>query len=362
MNLIRRFIKPERLRELSLLLIIILSVSFFNSQIENYNVEWRFFYRVTGSIAVIAVVAVGQTLVVLTRNIDLSVGAIVGFTAFFIGRQASEHQDLTPVLVVALAMGAGALMGLGNGLLVAYAKIPAIVVTLGTMALYRGILFEYSDASTITTRQLPDWIKNLPRDTVYVFDSWGGLEIRTIMVVAVAAAIIFQFVLSMLPFGRQLYAIGSNPDTAQTAGIPARRTVTLAYVLCGALSGLGGFLFLARQGTISIEAGGGLELDVVAAVVVGGVNIFGGSGTIIGAMLGAILIGIFQQSLIRLDINEFWKDALLGVFILIAVAGDSLFLNRLRALWSRSELKLRTLEQSGSASDETGEAVLVAKS
>jgi rhamnose transport system permease protein len=153
--------------------------------------------------------------------------------------------------------------------------------------------------------------------------------------------VIFQLVLLYLPFGRRLYAIGSNPDASQVAGLPSRRIVTLAFTLCGALSGLGGFMYLVRFGTITVEAGRGLELQVVAAVVVGGVNIFGGSGTMFGAMLGAVLIGTLDQSLIRVQaISEFWRDAVLGLFILAAVSIDAVLLNRIRDFWSGAELEL----------------------
>ena len=139
-----------------------------------------------------------------------------------------------------------------------------------------------------------------------------------------------------MPWGRRLYAIGSNPDAADFVGLPAQRTVFTAFVLCGALAGLAGFMFLARFGTITVVAGLGLELQSVAAVVVGGVNIFGGSGTAVGAMLGAILIDLLEQSLIRwLSISEFWRDAILGLLILVAVAIDAVVLNRLRAYWAQ---------------------------
>ena len=169
----------------------------------------------------------------------------------------------------------------------------------------------------------------------------GEIEIRLLVGMAIVVVIVFQLLVIYLPYGRRLYAIGSNPEAASTAGLPARRIVLVAFVLCGALAGLGGFFFLARFGTITVQAAQGLELQVVAAVVVGGVNIFGGSGTMIGALLGAVLIGTLEQSLIRMRINEFWKDATLGVLILLAVASDALILNRLRDIWARSALSPR---------------------
>ncbi|MEQ8695494.1 MAG: hypothetical protein RLT05_02920 [Bauldia litoralis] len=167
----------------------------------------------------------------------------------------------------------------------------------------------------------------------------GEFDFRAMFMLALAIVIIFQVGTSFLALGRRLYAIGSNPDAAKLIGLPIKRLVFLTFVLSGALSGLAGFVTLARFGNITVEAGRGLELEVVAAVVVGGVNIFGGSGTIMGAMLGAIMIGILEQSLFRLQISEFWRDALLGLLILLAVASDAVILQRLRSLWARADLK-----------------------
>lgn len=330
MNAIFRLVRPQQIRELSLILIILIAILFFSTQVPNY-LSPRTFTRISTSVAVILVVAVGQTLVVLTRNIDLSVGSIVGFTAYFAGQQLALDNDIAPVLAVGIAMGAGALMGVVNGVLVAYGRIPSIVVTLGTLALYRGVLVEYSQSQTITTAQMPRWLIELPPQNLFTI---GDLEFRTMVVLALVVVVIFQLMLVYLPFGRRLYAIGSNPDAAHMAGLPARRLVLTAFVLSGAMAGLAGFMFLARFGTITVVAGQGLELSAVAAVVVGGVNLFGGSGSMWGTMLGAIMIGTLEQSLLRMQISEFVKDALLGLFILLAVATDAVLLTRLRMLWA----------------------------
>lgn len=337
MNRIKQFLRPEQIRELSLIVIIIIAVLIFGSQINNYYSP-RTFNRISQSVMIITVVAVGQTLVVISRNIDLSVGSIVGVTAYFAGWLVSNNNDLAPVLVVLAAVGFGAMLGLINGVLVAYGNIPAIVVTLGTLAIFRGVLVERSGAATILVRDLPSWLEDLPRANLFTI---GELEVRVLVAIAIAVVVIFQLVLLYLPYGRRLYAIGSNPEAARTIGLPTQRIVTIAFVVSGALSGLAGFMFLARHGTITVRASQGLELQVVAAVVVGGVNIFGGSGTMLGAMLGSVLIGTLEQSLIRMRINEFWKDALLGLLILLAVASDAVILNRLRNLWARGTGRLR---------------------
>jgi rhamnose transport system permease protein len=333
---LKRYVRPEQIRELSLVFLIIIIVFFFGSQIENYF-SARTINRIAASVAIVAVVAVGQTLVVLTRNIDLSAGSIVGCTAYFVGTQLALNNDLPPATVILLAVGLGALLGLINGVLVAYGGIPAIITTLGTLAIYRSVLVEFSGAKTVTTDSLPTWIVDLPRTSLF---SIGDFDLRPMVVLAIAIVIVFQLVLVYLPFGRRLYAIGSNPDAARFAGLPARRMVMTAYILCGALAGLAGFMFLARFGTITVVAAQGMELQVVAAVVVGGVNIFGGSGTMFGALLGATMIDTLEQSLIRwLQISEFWRDALLGLLILLAVATDAVILDRLRRLWARSGLQ-----------------------
>jgi rhamnose transport system permease protein len=334
MQTIKRYIRPEQIRELSLLFLIIAVVLFFGTQVEGYY-SGRTFNRIATSVAVVAVVAVGQTLVVLTRNIDLSVGSIVGFTAYFVGLFLGSQGDLSAPVTILLSMGVGAIMGLVNGVIIAYGRVPAIITTLGTLAIYRTLLVDFSGARTVTTDSLPAWLVDLPRQTLF---SIGEIDLRTIVVLALVVVLIFHLVLVYLPFGRRLYAIGSNPEAAHMAGLPARRIVMSAYVLSGALAGLAGFLFLARFGNITVVAGQGLELQVVAAVVVGGVNIFGGSGTVIGALMGAVLIDTLEQSLIRwLEISEFWRDAVLGLLILLAVASDAVILNRLRRVWAKTD-------------------------
>ncbi|HSR32776.1 MAG TPA: ABC transporter permease [Anaerolineae bacterium] len=339
MNTLRRRFQPDQIREFVTLLLIVIVLLFFGTQIDNYF-NPRFFNRVSTSVAIIAVVAVGQTLVFLTENFDLSVGSVVGFTAYFVGQQLTRNNDMAPAQAVLMSIGLGAAMGSVNGLLVAYGRVPSVIVTLGTLAIYRTILVEYSDAQTVLTADLPQWILELPRANIF---SVGELDLRLMVGVMIVVVILFQLILKYLPYGRRLYAIGSNRDAARIAGFPSQRIVFIAFVLCGALAGLGGFMFLSRFGNVTVVAGLGIELASIAAVVVGGVSNAGGIGTAVGALLGAILIDLLENSLIRwLEISEFWRDALLGMLILLAVAADRVIMNRLRNLWSRSELQLGT--------------------
>ena len=330
MNFIRRVLRPEQIREFSLVLLIALAVLFFASQIEGYY-SGRTFNRIAASVAILVVMAIGQTLVVLTRNIDLSVGSIVGCTAYFVGAQLAVYNEWPPIVVVLFAVGLGASMGLLNGALIAYGRVPSIIATLGTLALYRSLLVSYSGAKTITTDALPEWLLELPRRDFLTF---GTVDIKLMVALALVVVILFHLVVTYLPYGRRLYAIGSNPEAARFAGLPVRSTLLWAYGLCG----LAGFMFLARFGNITVVAGQGLELQVVAAVVVGGINIFGGSGTMAGALLGTVMIATLEQSLLRWDqVSEFWRDAILGLLILLAVASDAVIINRLRNFWARQK-------------------------
>lgn len=344
MDALLRRIRPEQFREVILLLVTLGLLLFFASQIPDYFSP-RSVNRLTTGLAITLVVAVGQVLVVLTRNIDLSVSSVVGLSAYMTGTMLTRQPEMHPLVALVFAMLIGVVLGAINGLIVAYGGVPSIIATLGTLALYRVVLVEFSGARTVTTADLPDWMNDVPSATLL---SAGGYDLRLMVAIALVAVILGHLTLRYLPFGRRLYAIGSNPDAARVAGLPVKRDIFTAFVICGTLAGLAGFMFLVRFGNITVTAAQGLELQVVAAVVVGGVNIFGGSGSMIGALLGVLLIEILQQSLLRwAGVSEFVKDAILGLLILIAVTADTIILGRLREMWVRVRRRDRALAQAG---------------
>ena len=314
-------VSPQTLRLVALFMALLATVLFFSTQIDGY-LSARMFSRISTSAAVVLPIAVGQAIVIMTRNIDLSSGSILGVVAYVTGQTLSTMPDLHPVLVVGLAMGIGAAAGAINGLIAAYGRVPSIIVTLGTLALFRTFLVEYSDAATITTASLPTWLVDLPQKSLF---SIGAVEVRVTVVLALSACIVVGLALSRLRAARRFLAVGSNPDAAQMAGINAPRVVFLAFVISGALAGLSGFIFLAKFGNITVVAGLGFELKAIAAVVVGGVSIMGGSGTILGVLMGAVLVDTIDNSLTRWElVSEFWRDALLGMLIMVAVTLDTL--------------------------------------
>ena len=326
-----RRLRPERIKELILLGIIALSVVVFGSVIDGY-LSGRFFNRVTSSVVIVAILAAAQALVIISRNIDLSVGSIVGVTAYLTGDFLAANSWVGPVAAIAVAMILGAVLGSINGFLVAYGGVPAIIVTLGTLAGFRTLLSLYSGGANNTADSLPGWVLEFNQVTLVKL---GEFDVRLVFVIALALVLILQWTLGKLRWGRRLYAIGSNPDAAGQAGLPARRLVLASFLGSGALAGLAGFMFMARTGTISSTAGSGLELEAVAAAVVGGVSILGGSGTMVGALLGAILIDTLKLSLVRVpEVSEFWRDAFLGLLILGAVVLDTTLQRRFTKRWS----------------------------
>ena len=332
-----RYFRPEQLRELSLVFLIVLIFLFFGTQIQGYFSP-RIFNRVTSDVAIIAVVAFGETIVLLTRNFDLSVGSVVGLTAFFTGKLLTFNPELMPIVALLFAIGLGALLGSVNGLIVSYGRVPSLIVTLGTLAIYRSILVAFpAGTKNVVTHELPEWLLDLGRTNVF---SIGEFDIRPLVAVALVMLVIFQLLITYTRFGRRLYAVGSNPEAAEIGGLPSQRIVLLAFILSGVMAGLGGFMFLVRYGDLTPAAAQGMELQVIAAAVVGGVSTLGGSGTMIGALLGAILINLLQQSLLRWPvISNFWVGALLGILILVSVTIDAVIINRLRDIWARQGLE-----------------------
>ncbi|MFC9479191.1 ABC transporter permease [Streptomyces griseus] len=275
---------------------------------------------------ILALVATGQSLVVITRNVDLSVGSTLGISAFAAGTylQGGGH----PVVAVALAVLLGVGFGLLNGLLVSLGQVPALVVTLGTLYIIRGIDSIWVGSRQITAADLPGGFVD--------FGSGGISAVPWLAMIALALLVSTAYYLKHFGSGRELYALGSNPEAARLAGIPVRRRILLAYTFCGALAGLAGALYLARFGNVDSGTGTGYELTVVSAVVVGGVVFTGGSGTVYGAALGALLLTSVNSVLPALGVSSVWVLAINGFLLILAIAVD-----RIVALRVASALKKR---------------------
>ncbi|MEU2349196.1 ABC transporter permease [Modestobacter sp. NPDC049651] len=278
------------------------------------------------SAAILVVLAAGQTMVIITRNVDLSVGSVLGLSAYATGTLLVERPG-TPVVVALLAgIVVGAVCGLVNGAVVAVAKVPSLVVTLGTLYAIRGLdslWASSSDRLQINAADLPSGFKS--------FGGYRVLGVPVLFLIAVAVVLVVGWYLRSYRSGRELYGIGSAPEAARLSGIPVGRRVLTAFVVNGALAGLAGVLYAARFQTLDTTAGTGLELNVVAAAVVGGVAIAGGTGSAWGAALGALLITTIGTALPQLGLDPFWRDAAVGALIIAAIALDRTLTQRLAA-------------------------------
>jgi rhamnose transport system permease protein len=252
--------------------------------------------------------------VIITRNVDLSVGSVLGLTAYLVGKVFIAQPDLPIPLIFVIGLVFGGLLGLVNGLLVSVFRVPALVITLGTLYIYRGIFLSWAGSTRINASDLPA-----------SFNKLGTEQILTIPVLTIIGFLVLAVVgyfLYTARSGRDLYAIGSDPDAAVLFGLPIRRRVVLAFIVSGALAGLAGVFYAARYGTVSSGAGYGMELQAVGAAVIGGVAIFGGSGTVWGAAIGAFLLVTINRALPILGISDFWQQAVVGALIIAAITLD----------------------------------------
>ena len=259
----------------------------------------------------VCIVALGQALLIVARQIDLSVGALVASSAFVSASWLANHPDGSLVIVFMIGISVGLALGAGNALLVAGLRIPAIVATLGTLAIYRGGIIVYAGGRQISATVLPDRYGDVALTHV------AGES--PLVWVALALILILGWLARNSRTGRNIYAVGSNEEGARFAGIGVRRHIALLFVLSGGLCGLTGVLWGARYGTVDAIIAPDLQLQTISAAVVGGVSIFGGSGSVYGAAIGSLIFVMLQNGVQLLGLDQFWIPALLGLAILATV-------------------------------------------
>jgi rhamnose transport system permease protein len=276
--------------------------------------------------------AMGQMMVIVARHVDLSIGSMLGFSAMVSGMLYRFDAtwfgfDVPWWSGIPLSIAVGALLGLGNGLLIQLFRLPAIIVTLGTLSLYRGMTFIISDAKQIDRQWIPTEIKGLSQTSIFTipkdFPIAGGFNIPWIVIIAFGVAILTYLFLMHSRIGRQVYAIGSNPVAAPLRGINVTAVTLLVFTISGALSGLAGIMYASRWGFVNpSNTGSGFEFQVIAAVVIGGVSINGGVGTVLGTVLGVLLLGCVAAALPLLGIPGTAQSAIYGSVILVALLID----------------------------------------
>jgi len=275
---------------------------------------------------VFALLALGETIVVVSRNVDLSIGSVLGLSAYVSASMFGSHHVGVPV-AFAVGLGIGLACGVANGLMVAIGRVPSLVVTLATRYIVRGVDILIVGGNQVNAQTLPDAFTQIPRATVL---GVPYLAIAIAVVIGIGA-----YYLRSFRSGRELYAIGSNPEAARLAAIPVGRRVFTAFAVSGAIAGLAGVLWAAQYQTIDSSAGTGYELTVISAVVVGGVAIFGGSGSAVGAAVGALLLSAINSALNVLGISPLWLEAISGFLLLLAITLDRVISLRLQAALRR---------------------------
>ena len=261
--------------------------------------------------SILFMLVLAQMVVILTRGIDLSVAANLALSGMISASLAQHLPHLPVIAYIATGVAVGVALGLFNGGLIAGVGIPPIVVTLGTLAIFRGLIVVYGGGSQVNASEMGDVFQNFPNLTVLGLDA--------VFWIAAPLAIAFALFLNFTRTGRNFYALGGNPLAARYCGINIGRQLLLAYLVSGAVSGLCGYLWVARYGVAYSEIASGYELTVIAACVIGGVSIAGGVGTVPGALLGALFLGVIVNALPVMQVTPFWQMAISGAVILAAV-------------------------------------------
>ncbi|KKX33252.1 ABC transporter permease [Rhizobium sp. LC145] len=297
-------------RELLLIVIIGLMVIGFSTRAQGFAAPGNL-ANIFNDTSILIILALGQMTVILTKSIDLSVAANLAFTGMAVALTNAPYPDPPLAALIVMAIGIGAFLGAINGFLVWALQIPPIVVTLGTLTIYRGMAFVLSGGGWVNAHQMTAQFLNIPRTQL--------LGLPVLSWIAIAIVLGAWFVLTRLPFGRAAYASGGNPTAAVYAGIDIGWTRFIAFVLSGALAGLCGYLWVSRYAVAYVDIAVGFELDTVAACVIGGISIAGGIGSVAGAVLGALFLGVIKNALPVIGISPFAQLAISGIVIVLAV-------------------------------------------
>lgn len=305
---IRKIIKKKNFSVIIILLVLSLLLSVAT---DNFLTQKNIF-SVMRAFSYIAIIAIGQCFVIISAGVDLSVGSVFGFvglcTAFMI-----QNLGFDPVLAIVLGIMVGTAVGGLNGVLITVLRIPPFIATLGMLSVARGLAYALTTGYPIRT------------PTEFNAIGQGYLWIIPLPVVYMGAAvIIFTFILEKTVFGRRVFAIGGNEEAAAISGINVKRIKLFVYALSGMLAGVSGIITTARLGVAQSTSGTGYELDVIAAVIIGGASLSGGKGTVLGAMLGAAIMGVLRNGLILLNVSPYWQQTVIGIVILTAIAADQL--------------------------------------
>lgn len=281
--------------------------------------------------AVLMLAAAAQFLILLLNGIDLSIPSMMALTGMLASMLNMASPDLPIPVMVAVALGIGLVLGSVNGLLVGYLRFPPIIATLGTIAIYRALVFVVSGGQWVSAHEMSELFVSIPQRTF--------LGIPGILWYAGTTLVLIGLFLTFTPAGRSIFAVGGNPTAARLAGIKNERVQLMAFTLSGVISGLAGLLYVTRYAAAQNDTAVGYELQAVAACVIGGVSVVGGSGNIVGVVLGALFLGLLYNALTVVNLSPFYQMAIQGVAILVAIIANTVVdRNNRRKMLARRKL------------------------
>ncbi|MBY5404688.1 ABC transporter permease [Rhizobium leguminosarum] len=303
----------ELIRQFSIVLVFFLIVAFF-SLANQYFLTWPNWLNLVRQSSINGILAIGVTFVILTKGIDLSVGSIMAIAGMMAASLVTETNEHFVLLGILAGLAAGAALGLVNGVLVAAVKVPPFVVTLGMLSVARGLTLIFSEGRPIPNLSAPfKWI--------------GSGQVFYIPVPILILFLVFVIgwtVLNYTTFGRYVYAVGGNEKAARTSGVSTKIIVGATYVISGLLAGLAGLVLTARTTAALPQAGIGYELDAIAAVVIGGTSLAGGRGSLLGTLIGALIIGTINNGMDLMGVSSYYQQVLKGTIIVVAVIADQI--------------------------------------
>jgi len=297
------------------LIALLAACAFFMSQSHRF-LSFQNLSLILQQTMVVAVIAIGQTLIVLTAGIDLSCGMVMAFGSIIMTKFAVDL-GVQPILAILCGIGASALFGLLNGVLVTRVKLPSFIVTLGTLNIAFALTQIYSNAETVSS---------LPDAMMFLGNTFrlGPAEVTYGTVLALLLYLVTWFVLRNTVPGRHLYALGNNPEAARLMGLSSQRILLTVYSLAGLIYGIAALLLISRTGVGDPQAGQTDNLDSITAVVLGGTSLFGGRGSIVGTLLGALIVGVFRNGLTLIGVSSVYQVLITGILVILAVAADKL--------------------------------------
>ena len=315
----KELVKRREVTLLGIMLVVVVVVTLRNSAF----LTLRNFEDILKDSSILLIVSIGQLLVILTGGIDLSVASTIGFSGMSVALLNHLVPGIPLVVILLIAMGIGLVLGSFNGTLVSVFGIPPIITTLGTLSIYRGFIIILSGGKWVSADQMTAAFREFPQDRL--------LGLSNMISLAILVSLIFAGILYLTRTGREIHGVGGNRLAAQYVGINIRRIDFLVFALSGVLAGLAGYLLVAFYASAANDSASGLELQTVAACVIGGVSILGGSGTIVGVILGSVFLGIVKNALTVIRISPFWQVAIQGIVILFAIVLSTVFDRRAQA-------------------------------